>query len=307
MNRRKILATVALALSVAMLGACLTPPSPVPAESPPVVSTSTPAEQPTIEPTPLPTPEPPPATPSPTLSPAPLPSPSPVAGTPTAESPITGSLALSEIDSRQPPQEITFQDCPPGGSGGDIASNLLKNRVDKAPHYYPVDFDAVAQLPWPAGIENRIRANWTITDTQEVTRYEGIPIAVEGYLWGVEPNASGERTNCGAKTAPLIDWHIWLIRAPEDDRTHSIVVETTPRVRVDHPDWTLAAVRKLRDDKPRVRISGWLFLDPEHPEELPKKKGIHATRGTIWEIHPIMKIEVWQDGQWVSLDSSSSP
>ena len=38
------------------------------------------------------------------------------------------------------------------------------------------------------------------------------------------------------------------------------------------------------------------MLDPEHPDQVGK------TRGTIWEIHPIMFIEVEQQGKWVSLD-----
>ncbi len=268
-----------------------------------MVSTDTPTTQPPTKLVPSPTVKPLPTLASPTATPTPLPSPAPMVSTSTVTLPITSSLALAELDSRQTPTEITLNGCPPEGGGGDTGSNFLKNRIDQAPNYYPVEFDAVDQLPWPEGIENRIRAHWTITDTQEVARYEGSPIAVEGYVWGVEPNASGEQTNCGAKTAPLIDWHIWLIRSAGDDRTHAIVVETTPRVRKDHPGWTLEEVRKIRDDKLRVRISGWLFLDPEHPEELPKKKGSHATRGTIWEIHPIMKIEVFQNGQWVSLDS----
>ena len=37
--------------------------------------------------------------------------------------------------------------------------------------------------------------------------------------------------------------------------------------------------------------SGWLMLDPDHPTDAsgtPKKT---PSRGTIWEIHPVMKIE----------------
>jgi hypothetical protein len=43
------------------------------------------------------------------------------------------------------------------------------------------------------------------------------------------------------------------------------------------------------------------MLDPEHPDQVGK------TRGTIWEIHPVMKIEVEQDGKWVMLDSIATP
>jgi hypothetical protein len=38
------------------------------------------------------------------------------------------------------------------------------------------------------------------------------------------------------------------------------------------------------------------MLDPEHPEQLGK------TRGTLWEIHPIMKMEVERGGRWVDLE-----
>jgi hypothetical protein len=38
-----------------------------------------------------------------------------------------------------------------------------------------------------------------------------------------------------------------------------------------------------------------LMLDPEHPEQLGK------TRGTLWEIHPVMRIEVRRGGRWGDL------
>jgi len=38
------------------------------------------------------------------------------------------------------------------------------------------------------------------------------------------------------------------------------------------------------------------MLDPEH------RNMVGKYRGTIWEIHPITKIEVFKDGQWVDLD-----
>jgi hypothetical protein len=47
------------------------------------------------------------------------------------------------------------------------------------------------------------------------------------------------------------------------------------------------------DDSPDpVRISGWLLLDPVHKGHL----GVY--RSTLWEIHPITKIEVFKNGQW---------
>ncbi len=86
---------------------------------------------------------------------------------------------------------------------------------------------------------------------------------------------------------------------PNDDRTNSIGVETTPRARDSHLNWTLSNLRPALNDHLRVRIGGWLVFDPEHPDQ------INPTRGTIWEIHPSMRIDIQQNGQWIPLDKFS--
>jgi len=45
-----------------------------------------------------------------------------------------------------------------------------------------------------------------------------------------------------------------------------------------------------------VRISCLLMLDPDHRYHL------NRFRSTLWEIHPISKIEVLKDNTWVDLD-----
>jgi hypothetical protein len=202
-------------------------------------------------------------------------------------------------DTIQKPEPVTttFEGCPPQGDGGDPELNRLKNRTDEG-NYQMLQFDAVEQLDWPRSIERRDRANWSATDTELVKRSEGAPVAVEGYL--ADAKESGpESCNCHGADHRFRDWHIWLTKSSGEDRTRSIVVETTPRVREKHPAWTLKALRKISKAMQRVRISGWLFLDPEHPDQVGK------TRGTIWEIHPVMKIEVQQQGRWVSLDDAA--
>lgn len=77
----------------------------------------------------------------------------------------------------------------------------------------------------------------------------------------------------------------------------AIIAETTPRIRQQHPNWTTAKLAQWKGNGSPVRLSGWLMLDPEHPDEV----GRH--RGTIWEIHPVTKIEVQQNGAWVDLDT----
>src|SRR5438552_5742539 len=203
-------------------------------------------------------------------------------------------IGLPEMKEKPKPRLIIYKGCPPEGDGGDPALNRLKNRVDEG-EYIPVAFEAILQLDWPKEIERKDRNKWSSSNTATVERYEGIPVAVEGYL--AQSKLEGpESPNCHGADSEFRDFHIWLVKEPSADRNQSIVVETTPRVRANHPAWTTNGLGKIAKDDERVRISGWLLLDPEHPDQVGK------TRGTIWEIHPIMKIEVERNGRWTTLE-----
>ncbi len=204
--------------------------------------------------------------------------------------------ALPYLAQKPTPREITFDQCPPNGDGPDQELDRLKNRVDEG-SYIPVSYAAIDTLPWPRSVDREQRSRWSRTDRAAVARYEGIPVSLEGYLAGAKVEGP-EATNCHAADTKDRDWHIWLTGRRGTDRSGSIVVEATPRVRVAHSGWRFSAVRNAARDGDRVRISGWLMLDPDHPEQLGK------TRGTLWEIHPIMKIEIQRNGRWVNLDSA---
>lgn len=206
---------------------------------------------------------------------------------------------LPAMATKPRPRESSFHGCPPDGDGGDRDLNRLKNRVDEG-DYQPVAFDAVEKLPWPNTAERIHRARWSSDDSDYVAKFEGLPLSIEGYLAGAREEGP-ESTNCHGADPPDRDYHIWLVKNASDDRSSSIVVEATPRIRDKHPAWAIEAVKALVEDKVKVRISGWLMLDPEHPDQVGK------TRGTIWEIHPIMKIEYEYAGKWVNLDSGPPP
>jgi hypothetical protein len=48
--------------------------------------------------------------------------------------------------------------------------------------------------------------------------------------------------------------------------------------------------------KDSVRVSGYLLLDPVH------KNHLNKYRQTLWEVHPIHRIEIFQNGVWKDLD-----
>jgi hypothetical protein len=171
--------------------------------------------------------------------------------------------------------------------------NERKNRIDSA-SWIPAPIEAVLELPWPRGASRRERTVWSRAERMEVARSEGLPLSIEGYFVGARQQGP-EATNCHGADGVFRDWHLWLAATPGHDRRHSVVVETTPSVRALHPEWSIAAIHRLVRDSVRVRVSGWLMLDQEHPEQLGK------TRGTLWEIHPVMRIEVRQGSSWTVL------
>jgi hypothetical protein len=195
--------------------------------------------------------------------------------------------------------------CGPAGQNGDSSTNTRKNRIDEPAAYYPVTFHAVADLAFPQA--PRSRANWTSAQLDEITPVEGAPISLVGYLVDSLNVEGAETTNCGLTQPQEVDWHMYLTEdfVADDGKKHkgeAIVVETTPRIRQNHPKWQSATLSKWVNANKPVRISGWLLLDPEHAADI--KKGY---RTTIWEIHPILKIEVSnteqpQPGDWQLLD-----
>jgi hypothetical protein len=137
---------------------------------------------------------------------------------------------------------------------------------------------------------------------------------VQGFLYKVKPETSsassgrgGESTNCHAHLGPDVDWHMPLTANLREQQNVAIVVETTPRIRQQHSNWTanrlkpwtfmLGSSENTSYNEQPVRISGWLMVDPEHQDMI--NSGL---RSTLWEIHPITKIEVLKDRQWVDLD-----
>ncbi|MFN8498378.1 MAG: hypothetical protein U0641_11030 [Anaerolineae bacterium] len=212
-----------------------------------------------------------------------------------ATTPVTQQGGFPLLATKPQPHEATFQGCPPEGDDNSTGLNTLKNRDDNAASYYPVDFDTYVNLATPDGIGRKQRANFTAAQKAEVAKYEGVPVAVEGYLAGARAEGP-ESTNCHGTDASMVDYHVWFTKGANGDRAQSVVVEVTPRIHAQHPAWTTALLGQIVKNDNKVRISGWSMLDQEHPEQLGQ------TRGTLWEIHPIMQIEVQDGGKWITLD-----
>jgi hypothetical protein len=227
-----------------------------------------------------------------------------------AFSSLAYSQQLPNLPNKPTPQFENPSFCPQDGKAGspDPELNRRKNRIDDSASFFPVTFSVIATLTFPKGVSGTVRSNWSTADQKAIAKNEGIPIMVEGFLALVNnakpsdpPNIQGARPegkescNCDSTQDDQIDFHIWLLNAAGVSRAGAIVVEMTPRVRSHHPTWTVDALTNIANKKFPVRISGWLMLDGQHPEQIGK------TRASLWEIHPIMKVQFKQNGQWKTL------
>jgi hypothetical protein len=230
----------------------------------------------------------------------------------------TAATAISPDWDKPAPQVASFESdegtCGETGKGGDADTNRRKNRTDVPDSYHPVTWDAINTLDYAKGAK-KSRMDWTASQLATITPVEGAALMVEGYLYKVRVESSsptaasgGESTNCGARLASDVDWHMPLTANVGEGESVAIIVETTPRVRHDHPNWTTTQLKPWTShigssanssyNKQKVRISGWLMLDPEHQDMISE-----GLRSTLWEIHPITKIEVWDNGSWADIDN----
>ena len=210
--------------------------------------------------------------------------------------------AVSETWDKPAANKTTFTgpdgSCPWNGNGSDPDTYVRKNRSDipDISEIHDVLWSAVHDLPFPD--DKPLRANWSPEHLQEIARYEGEAVRTISYLVAIKPqNGHGEGTNCGFTLSSETDTHLALVGEVGDAEKNSVVIEFTPRFLKSHPHWTKASLSKYLDTDAPVRITGWLMFDPDHRNHLGK------FRFTLWEIHPITKIEVFEDNTWKDLDA----
>jgi hypothetical protein len=199
---------------------------------------------------------------------------------------LVTKLAAAKVPAVGQPLVIDGSDlCGAKGDSNDTKTKQLdnnKNRTDEPNDYISVDWDDMVNLPANA-----------------VNKIQGAPISVIGYLSHrvkVQTEPPGESTNCHLLESNEVDWHIYLTKQTNQPIKDAVIVETTPRVRPNHK-WTTQQLTRYVNKNQQVRISGWLMYDYPH-------LGVVGTqRATVWEVHPITKIEVQNaQGQWVNIE-----
>jgi len=208
-----------------------------------------------------------------------------VEGNAPVEDDIIAKLLAAHVDAIGQPLTINGETvCGPTGKAGNDDKkktlNTNKNRTDTPADtaYINLDWTDLRDLP--------------ATHSEDLP---GAPVVIEGFLVHKVKPEGAESPNCGLTDPDEVDWHIYTSdTAGLDDISKAVIIETTARTRPIHK-WAKSDLDAVVNKNVPVRISGWLLYDYEHVSV------IGSQRASVWEIHPITKIEVKRNGQWTDL------
>jgi len=188
--------------------------------------------------------------------------------------------------------------CPPEGRGGDPIANHLQNRKTVPDSYQELDVPKFNNNFSPELETPAMRDQFTTAQIDYIAPREQRAIALTGYLLGAQ-RAARSAANCSDRRRRNI--LVWISTVPEVHllraralRAQSVIAELTPAGQDNHPDWRIDRLQKLAKRGVRVRVSGWVYYDAADRGALGK------SRVTLWEIHPVSRIEIWRNGSWAA-------
>ncbi|HYM21277.1 MAG TPA: hypothetical protein VEW28_09805 [Candidatus Kapabacteria bacterium] len=178
----------------------------------------------------------------------------------------------------------TFHGIPPEGDGGDAMLNKLKNRWSAPVSATPMSVDEIIGFTHN-DLDNAGRGHrgeWSDDALAQASGKEKLGVTVEGYL--IAAKESGPES-CNGHSDIYRDFHIWIGSSPDAAKSESIIVEMTPFWKEQYPEWTLRRLESEVSSHPKMRVTGWMLWDEEHPDE------VGRSRGSQWEVHPVTKFE----------------
>jgi hypothetical protein len=234
-----------------------------------------------------------------------------------------GTQTKSTASKKKPPCAADLTSCPDEGCGTRFDPNLNKQKNITNDEQTPT----LHTLTWMKKLDDPEEFSQGDPRDELTAIGEGQKITVMAYLLEAK-RGSAESCNCGLSKPDETDNHLVLVTkttvekypagntaaanktALKQREPESETAEFTPRVRLNHPNFTRQVVQPLINATPErallVRVTGILLFDSEHFIRH------HLVRVNNWEIHPVLKLEYCTKGDkcratsdegWQSLDN----
>ena len=135
-------------------------------------------------------------------------------------------------------------------------------------------------------VKNKISLNDLLNDSGVLSPDSFV--CITGYVVEIKKGGT-ESCNCGATDDSLQDIHLYIGPTPNTQKEECIIVEITPRFKKLNPKFD---IKQFTGNK--VNVYGYLFYDKEHRGNAKNTCVIctNVWRRTVWEIHPVVKIEL---------------
>jgi hypothetical protein len=206
-----------------------------------------------------------------------------------------------------------------GSGGAETAQNSAKNNFCAANTPEPITIEQLQKLQVQVQNDHSINFGNKNTPTRQkgpTTKRaplqklgEGNAVVLKGFVLKARQEGA-ESVNCGKNVAdsPLLhDIHIAIVADKSvTNECSGVVVEASPHHRPD--SWTQENVEKVAKAGAQVQVTGQLFFDSSHfPCEAGKPSSGNPARISLWEVHPVYKLEVCDGncdvgGTWMPLD-----
>jgi hypothetical protein len=169
----------------------------------------------------------------------------------------------------------TFNGVPPCGDGKnpDRALNCQKNRVTVPFRSEVTDTSFSFMRSLATNFPRTYRKKWKDATKKIIEEWEGRAVSIECVL---DISKKEKPENCNGKCKDSTDYHLSLVNSNRDS-SPIVIAEITPRW------WSKFEELKriTKHNGERVRITGWLMWDNPHAH---------------WEIHPVTRVQFWDDG-----------
>jgi hypothetical protein len=135
----------------------------------------------------------------------------------------------------------------------------------------------------------------------KVTYHEGQLVQLAAFIIESHPSdtSEGESVNCKTPGVDFNDIHMALGSKYGEDECKSVTAELSPHARPNGWEEVKHVLAKDKTNKPEaitqfpIRIQGQLFFDASHAVcKSGKAVGSNPKRQSLWEIHPVYRIDV---------------